>query len=160
MTISASGHENWSSRSAFVLAAIGAAVGLGNLVRFPAEAANNGGGAFVLFYIACIVLIGLPILLSESLIGRHGQSSAVESVRRMAEQSGASKWWEGIAGLGVLSAFLILAFYCVVGGWVLYYIGLFAADLFQSGVTGGALTGMSGDEIMGIFPALQQDGLA
>lgn len=150
--------EGWSSRSAFVLAAVGAAVGLGNLVRFPAEAANNGGGAFVLFYIACILLIGLPVLLSETLIGRHGQSSAVESVKRMAEESGAPKVWSNIAGLGVASAFLILAFYCVIGGWVLYYIGLFTVDIFQSGVSGGALTSMSVDEIKDIFPALQKDG--
>lgn len=159
MAVAPSGHENWSSRSTFILAAVGAAVGLGNLVRFPAEAANNGGGAFVLFYIACIVLIGLPVLLSETLIGRHGQSSAVESVKRMAEESGASKFWGGIAGLGVFAAFLILAFYCVIGGWVLYYIGLFAADLVQSGISGGALAGMSVDEIKNLFPALQQNGL-
>lgn len=150
--------EGWSSRSAFVLAAVGAAVGLGNLVRFPAEAANNGGGAFVLFYIACILLIGLPVLLSETLIGRHGQASAVESVKRMAAESRASQWWGGIAGLGVVSAFMILAFYCVIGGWVLYYIGLFAADIAQSGVTGGALTNMTVEEIKALFPNLQQDG--
>lgn len=114
--------DGWSSRTAFVLAAIGSAVGLGNLVRFPAEAAQNGGGAFVVFYIACIVLIGLPVLLSETLIGRHGQSSATVSVRRMAEQSGAPKAWEGIAALGVLGSTMILAFYCVIGGWVVNYI--------------------------------------
>lgn len=151
--------EGWSSRTAFILAAVGSAVGLGNLVRFPAEAGANGGGAFVLFYIFCIVLIGLPVLLSETLIGRHGQSSATESVRRMAAESGASLYWEGLAGLGVISAFMILAFYCVIGGWVLYYIGVFVNDLFNSGITGGALTGMSAEEISGIFPALLENGL-
>ena len=150
--------DGWSSRSAFVLAAIGAAVGLGNLVRFPAEAANNGGGAFVLFYVACIVLIGLPVLLSETLIGRHGQASAVESMERLASESNASKWWGGIAGLGVAAAFMILAFYCVIGGWVLYYIGLFAADIVQSGISGGALTGMSAEDIKAIFPDLLNNG--
>lgn len=158
MAATGSGHENWSSRTAFILAAVGAAVGLGNLVRFPAEAANNGGGAFVLFYIACIVLIGLPVLLSETLIGRHGQSSAVESVKKMAVESGAPKLWGGVAGLGVLAAFMILAFYCVIGGWVLYYIGLFIKDIFVSDITGGALTNMTAADIMNIFPALQQDG--
>ncbi|QZD87981.1 sodium-dependent transporter [Qipengyuania psychrotolerans] len=150
--------DGWSSRSAFVLAAVGAAVGLGNLVRFPAEAANNGGGAFVLFYVACIVLIGLPVLLSETLIGRHGQASAVESMKRLAAESNASKWWGGIAGLGVAAAFMILAFYCVIGGWVLYYIGLFAADIVQSGISGGALTGMSAEDIKAIFPDLLNNG--
>lgn len=151
--------DGWSSRSAFVLAAIGSAVGLGNLVRFPAEAAQNGGGAFVIFYIGCIVLIGLPVLLSETLIGRHGQASATVSVRRMAEQSGASKVWEGIAALGVLGSTLILAFYCVIGGWVLYYISLFFSDLMQSGLTGGALPGMNGEDIAAIFPALLENGV-
>lgn len=151
--------EGWSSRTAFILAAVGSAVGLGNLVRFPAEAGANGGGAFVLFYIFCIVLIGLPVLLSETLIGRHGQSSATESVRRMAAESKASSYWEGLAGLGVISAFMILAFYCVIGGWVLYYISLFVGDLFNSGVTGGALTGMSAEDISGIFPGLLENGL-
>ena len=151
--------EGWSSRSAFILAAIGSAVGLGNLVRFPAEAANNGGGAFVLFYIACILLIGLPVLLSETLIGRHGQSSATESVRRVAFESKASGQWEWIAGLGVLSAFLILAFYCVIGGWVLYYIGIFAQDIFAGGLATGALHNLTGEDIAAIFPALLEDGL-
>ena len=151
--------EGWSSRSAFILAAIGSAVGLGNLVRFPAEAANNGGGAFVLFYIGCIVLIGLPVLLSETLIGRHGQSSATESLKRVATESGASKHWQWVAGLGVVSAFLILSFYCVIGGWVLYYVWLFVGDIFNGGLATGALHGMTGEQIAAIFPALQANGL-
>ena len=92
------------------MASIGAAVGLGNLVRFPAEAAANGGAAFVLFYIACIILIGLPVLLSETLIGRHGQASDVESVKRVAKDSSATPLWGGFASLGVLAAFMVLAF--------------------------------------------------
>ena len=151
--------DGWSSRTAFILAAIGSAVGLGNLVRFPAEAAAHGGGAFVLFYIFCILLIGLPVLLSETLIGRYGQSSATISVRRMAEASKVSRYWEGLAGLGVLGSFMILAFYCVIGGWVLYYIALFVGDIFTSGVTGGALTGMSAEGIAAIFPTLLENGL-
>lgn len=153
-----SSRDGWSSRTGFVLAAVGAAVGLGNLVRFPAEAAENGGGAFVLFYIFCIVLIGLPIMLAETLIGRHGQASATESVKKMAAESGASSAWSALGVLGVLSAFMILGFYCVIGGWVLYYIGLFVGDLFQSGVSGGALTNMTPEDIMAIFPGLQANG--
>lgn len=150
--------EGWSSRSAFILAAIGSAVGLGNLWRFPAEAGENGGGAFVLFYILCVALIGLPVLLSETLIGRHGQASAPESVRRVASESGASKHWSALAGMGVLSAFMILSFYCVVGGWVLYYIGVFASDLFQTGLTGGAFQGRPAGDIEGLLPALFGNG--
>lgn len=154
----AAGHEGWSSRTAFVLAAIGSAVGLGNLWRFPAEAGANGGGAFVLFYIGCVILIGFPILLSETLIGRHGQAAAPESYRKLAEQSGASRSWEWVAGLGVLSAFLVLSFYCVVGGWVLYYIWVFVQDLFATGLAGTAFQGVPAEEIEGLFPALIGSG--
>src|SRR5690606_10829595 len=150
--------EGWSSRTAFVLAAIGSAVGLGNLWRFPAEAGANGGGAFVLFYILCVVLIGLPVLLSETLIGRYGQSSAPESVRRMATESGASRHWDVLASIGVLSALLIVSFYCVVGGWVLYYIGVFAADVVQTGIGGGAFEGRDPAEIEGLLPGLFGNG--
>lgn len=161
MALSGSGSsgDGWSSRSAFVLAAIGSAVGLGNLVRFPAEAGENGGGAFVVFYIACVLLIGLPVLLSETLIGRHGRSSAPESFRKLAEQSGASPAWEWVAGLAVLSCFLILGFYCVIGGWVLHYIWIFLQDLFTNGLTGPAFEGVSTQEVEGFFPAMVSNGL-
>jgi NSS family neurotransmitter:Na+ symporter len=150
--------EGWSSRKAFILAAVGSAVGLGNMWRFPAEAGENGGGAFVLFYIFCVLLIGLPVLLSEVLIGRHGQSSAPESVRRMARQSGASEGWSILASLGVLGAFLILSFYCVVGGWVVYYIGVFANDLIQTGLAGGAFEGREASDIEALLPDLFGNG--
>ena len=150
--------DGWSSRTAFILAAIGSAVGLGNLVRFPAEAGANGGGAFVLFYILCIVLIGLPVLLSETLIGRHGQAAAPVSFRKVALESGASKQWEFVASLGVLSAFLVLSFYCVLGGWVLYYIGVFLSDLVSTGVTGPAFQGSTFEEVEGLFPAMIANG--
>ncbi len=150
--------EGWSSRSAFILAAIGSAVGLGNLVRFPAEAGANGGGAFVLFYIGCIVLIGLPVLLSEILIGRHGQAAAPQSFRTVARESGASGAWQWVASLGVFSAFLILSFYCVLGGWVLYFIGLFVQDLLATGITGPAFDGLSFEEVDAFFGAMVSDG--
>ena len=91
------GRDGWSSRSAFILAAIGSAVGLGNLVRFPAEAGANGGGAFVLFYILCIVLIGLPVLLSETLIGRHGQAAS-QRERWHRPRGRARAGWSAAAG--------------------------------------------------------------
>ena len=153
-----SGHENWSSRRAFILAAVGSAVGLGNMWRFPAEAGENGGGAFVLFYIFCVLLIGLPVLLSEVLIGRHGQANAAESVRRVSRDSNASEGWSVLGSMGVFAAFLILSFYCVVGGWVVYYIGVFAGDLFQTGLTGGAFEGRDSEEIKGLMPSLFGDG--
>lgn len=126
--------------------------------RFPAEAGENGGGAFVLFYIFCVLLIGLPVLLSEVLIGRHGQASAPDSVRKVAEDSNASKSWSLIGSLGVFAAFLILSFYCVVGGWVVYYIGVFLGDLFQTGLTGGAFEGRAAEDIERLLPGLFGNG--
>ena len=146
--------DGWTSRRAFMLAAIGSAVGLGNLWRFSTEAGTNGGSAFVLFYMLCVVLIGLPVLLSETLIGRHGQSSAPESVRKLAAESGASKHWGFLATVGVIGSLLILSFYCVVGGWVLYYIWVFLADLFQTGFSGGAFQGRPAADIEGLLPNL------
>ncbi len=150
--------EGWSSRSAFILAAVGSAVGLGNMWRFPAEAGENGGGAFVLFYIFCVLLIGLPVLLSEVLIGRHGQASAPESVRRVARDSKAPEGWSVLGSMGVFAAFLILSFYCVVGGWVVYYIGVFLSDLFQTGLSGGAFAGRPAEEIETLLPGLFGNG--
>ncbi|MCA1749066.1 MAG: sodium-dependent transporter [Sphingomonadales bacterium] len=160
---SATAQDHWSSRFAFVMAAVGSAVGLGNLWRFPAEAGANGGGAFVIFYILCVVLIGLPILLSETLIGRHGQSSAVESAKVVARESGASDGWSALAWVGMLGAFFILTFYSVVAGWVLYYIGVFGTDLIAAIGGGtlfeGAFAGQSVEQVQGHLPSLFADPL-
>ncbi len=126
--------------------------------RFPAEAGENGGGAFVLFYIFCVLLIGLPVLLSEVLIGRHGQANASDSVRKVARDSNASEGWSFVGSLGVFAAFLILSFYCVVGGWVVYYIGVFGMDLFHTGLTGGAFEGRAAGDIEGLLPNLFGNG--
>ena len=145
--------DGWSSRSAFILAAIGAAVGLGNLWRFPTLAGESGGGAFVIFYIACVVLLGLPLLLAEIFIGRAGQTDAVGSIRKVATQSRVSPAWSLVGGLGALAAFLIVSFYSVVAGWVLYYAGVFIGDFFSALVAGdpfrGALQGQSQEQIAG-----------
>ena len=121
--------DGWSSRSAFILAAIGAAVGLGNLWRFPTLAGESGGGAFVIFYIGCVFLLGLPLLLAEIFIGRAGQTDAIGSIRNVAQQSRVSSSWSIVGGVGALAAFLIVSFYSVVAGWVLYYAGVMGGDL-------------------------------
>ncbi|QYJ05919.1 sodium-dependent transporter [Qipengyuania flava] len=143
--------DGWSSRTAFILAAVGAAVGLGNIWRFPTLAGENGGGAFVLFYIGCVFLLGLPLVLSEIFIGRVGQTDAVGSIRRVAAQSKASPSWSIFGAVGALAAFLIVSFYSVVAGWVLYYAGVMGADLFSAIMEGdpfrGALVGESQDQI-------------
>ncbi len=126
----ASIHGMWSSRLAFLLAATGSAVGLGNIWRFPYLASDNGGGAFVLVYLGCIALCGLPILLAEILIGRHGRMSPVNAIGKLCADSGASPGWKGIGWLGMLAGVLILSFYSVVGGWTLHYTWLYAGQLF------------------------------
>ena len=105
---------NWASRFGFVLAAAGSAVGLGNIWRFPYITGENGGGLFVLIYLVCIALVGLPIMLAELVIGRHTQRSAVSAFKALA---GERSPWVGFGWLGVLTAFVILSFYSVVAGW-------------------------------------------
>ncbi|MGK7296771.1 MAG: sodium-dependent transporter [Candidatus Wenzhouxiangella sp. M2_3B_020] len=114
-------HGMWSSRLMFVLAATGSAVGLGNIWRFPYITSENGGGAFVLVYLICIGLVGLPILFSEILIGRRGRMSPVNSLKELADDAGASRAWTGLGWLGIAAGFLVLSFYSVVAGWTLAY---------------------------------------
>ncbi|MEP2103260.1 MAG: sodium-dependent transporter [Parasphingorhabdus sp.] len=153
----APGGEGWSSRWAFVLAAVGAAVGLGNIWRFPTLAGENGGGAFVLVYIGCIVLIGLPMVLSEILIGRHGRSDAYHSVVKVAEDSNVSRNWGIFGGIGILSAFLILTFYSVVAGWVLYYVGVMGGDFLGALFSGNPFAGALASENPESIPSRMTD---
>jgi len=118
---SSSMHGMWSSRLAFIAAATGSAVGLGNIWRFPYITSENGGGAFVLIYLACILLVGLPIMMSEIMIGRRGRMSPINSLRELSISSGASRKWMGLGIMGVIAGFLILSFYSVVAGWTLHY---------------------------------------
>ena len=90
----ASVHETWSSRPAFILAAVGAAVGLGNIWRFPFIAGQNGGGAFVLVYIGFVLLLGIPIITAELAMGRRGQQSAVVTMSKLAREENSSQGWQ------------------------------------------------------------------
>nr|WP_206212150.1 sodium-dependent transporter [Wenzhouxiangella sp. XN79A] len=114
-------HGMWSSRLMFVMAATGSAVGLGNIWRFPYITSENGGGAFVLVYLACIALIGLPVLFAEIVIGRRGRMSPINSLKELATSAGASTAWSGIGWMGIIAGFLVLSFYSVVAGWTLSY---------------------------------------
>ncbi|PKL96236.1 MAG: sodium-dependent transporter, partial [Gammaproteobacteria bacterium HGW-Gammaproteobacteria-8] len=114
-------HGMWSSRLMFVLAATGSAVGLGNIWRFPYITSENGGGAFVLVYLICIALVGLPILFSEIVVGRRGRMSPINSIRELASDAGATRAWMGLGWLGIVAGFLVLSFYSVVAGWTLAY---------------------------------------
>jgi NSS family neurotransmitter:Na+ symporter len=115
-------HGQWSSRLAFILAASGSAVGLGNIWKFPYMAGENGGGAFVLIYLLCIVLLGLPIMMAEVLLGRRGQQSPINTMQALAREAKASPWWGLLGWMGVLTGFLILSYYSVIAGWSLSYV--------------------------------------
>jgi len=160
MSATQSGEKGWSSRTAFMLAAIGAAVGLGNIWRFPTLAGENGGGAFVLVYIACVALIGMPMVLAEVLLGRagRGHADAAGSVADVAQQSGVSRGWGFFGGVEIVAAFLILSFYSVVAGWVLSYVIVSGGDFFSSLLAGapfaGAFEGRSQEEVSGLMDTL------
>ena len=115
-------HGNWSSRMAFILAVTGSAVGLGNIWKFPYIAGQNGGGAFVLVYLACVVLIGMPVMMSEILIGRRGRRNPVATMELLGQEEGSSARWKWVGSMGVLAGILILSYYSVIAGWTLAYI--------------------------------------
>ncbi|RBP33715.1 NSS family neurotransmitter:Na+ symporter [Marinobacter pelagius] len=120
----------WSSRLAFILAAAGSAVGLGNIWKFPYITGEHGGGAFVLVYLVCIAIIGVPVLIAETMIGRRGGQSPVATMRSLTQSEGTGRGWRAIGWNGVIASFLVLSFYSVIGGWALVYIGKAAAGLF------------------------------
>tara|TARA_E500000331_G_scaffold62870_1_gene57562 strand:+ start:684 stop:2027 length:1344 start_codon:yes stop_codon:yes gene_type:complete len=115
-------HGTWSSRWTFILAATGSAVGLGNIWKFPYMAGDNGGGAFVLVYLACIAVIGLPIMLGEIMIGRRGRSSPANTMKALAVEANTTSAWTLLGATGALAGLLILSFYSVAAGWALSYV--------------------------------------
>ncbi|MGQ0579428.1 MAG: sodium-dependent transporter [Betaproteobacteria bacterium] len=126
--------EMWTGRIGFILATVGSAVGIGSIWKFPYEVGSNGGGAFVLFYVAGLVLIVVPLMLAEFAIGRRGRGDPATSITVVAAANSAGRWWTWVGILGVSTGFLILSFYSVIGGWTLGYatetafVGLAAAD--------------------------------
>ena len=103
-------HGEWSSRWAFVLAATGSAVGLGNIWKFPYITGENGGGAFVLVYLISIGLIGIPIMMAEVMLGRRGRLSPINTMRKLAKAGGHSRHWQWLGWAGVVTGFLILSY--------------------------------------------------
>lgn len=138
----------WTSKVAFVLAATGSAVGLGNVWRFPYATGENGGGIFVLIYIACVFLIGIPIMMAEVMLGRRAQRNPIDAMRELAIQEQQSPQWAWVGRVGIVAGFLILSYYSVVAGWILAYIFRMAANIFQ---------GMSSAEVEGVFTDLISD---
>lgn len=114
-------HGQWSSRLAFILAASGSAIGLGNIWKFPYLLGEHGGGAFVLIYLLCVLGIGLPIMMAETMMGRRGRQSPINTMATLADEAHANHAWRYVGWLGVLAGFLILSYYSVIAGWSMAY---------------------------------------
>lgn len=132
----------WSSRFAFLMAAIGSSVGLGNIWKFPYMIGNSGGSAFMLVYLACVLGVGLPILMAELALGRMGRQGPIETLVELGRRYSGRAAWGLVACMGVFAAVLILSFYSVVAGWSLAYIPKLLL---------GQMTGLSGAETGKVF---------
>ena len=126
-------HGAWIGKWTFILAATGSAVGLGNIWGFPYKAGTNGGGAFVLIYLGCILIIGIPIMISEIILGRRAGNSPINAMRSVALESNRSSSWQIIGWSGIFAGVLILSFYSVIAGICLNYV-------FISASSSGAIT--------------------
>lgn len=133
-----SSRGNWSGALGFILASVGSAVGLGNVWRFPYITGQYGGAAFLILYIGCVLAVGIPLMLAEFLVGRKTQCNPVGAFRTLRPGTP----WVFTGWLGVVSAFVILSYYAVVGGWVLHYVYLALIDSF---------TGKSAEQIAALF---------
>lgn len=126
----------FGSKIGLIAATVGSAVGLGNIWRFPAETQANGGAAFLLVYIICVLLLGIPVMLGEFAIGREGGTDAVGDYKRISPRT---KWWI-VGGTGLVASYMILCFYIVVAGWTLeYLVNSISGNLF-AGISEGTAT--------------------
>jgi NSS family neurotransmitter:Na+ symporter len=130
--MSSSVHQTWSSRGAFLLATAGAAVGLGNVWRFPFVTGQNGGAAFVLVYLACVFLIGVPIIMAELAMGRMAQLSPIGTINALVSKEHAGPIWRAIGFLSLAVPFMGFSYYSVVAGWSLYYTADAMLGAFQA----------------------------
>lgn len=141
-------HETWSSGTKFILAAIGGAIGLANIWRFPYVVGTSGGSAFVVTYIAMSLLFIVPIVIAELMIGRRGKQSMIGSMHKVAIEQGRSRRWSLVGYMGILAMTFIQFFYFVIAGWVLYYFVAAISGEFEAIDAGRASTmfaGLKGD---------------
>lgn len=151
--------EHWGSRLGFIIAAAGSAVGLGNIWKFPYITGENGGGLFVLIYLVCIAVVGIPIMMAEIVIGRSSQKSPVGAFATLA---GESSNWKVVGWMGVFVGFIILSYYSVVAGWALNYTFMSLTNFFagktpdEIGAVFGLLYSSSGMNVFwhGVFMAI------
>lgn len=114
--------DHWGSRFGFIMAAVGSSVGLGNLWRFPYITGEMGGSAFILIYLGCILLFGLPVLMAEYALGRYGQRSSIATIRKITIEEKKSVGWVGMGWLGAIASLLLFSFYIVISAWVFDFI--------------------------------------
>ena len=141
-----SSSATWSTRLSFLLAAVGAAVGLGNIWKFPYMTGTNGGAAFVVVYLVAVIAIAIPILTAELMLGRRGRGSPPTAMATVARESGRSSAWSLVGWLGALAGFLIVSFYSVIAGWALAYV-------LKTGI--GEFSGAAAADSAASFAALQ-----
>jgi neurotransmitter:Na+ symporter, NSS family len=122
----------WKNRWTFMLATAGSAIGLGNIWKLPYMIGVNGGSAFVLVFIACIFFVGIPLMMTEVMLGRRAQKNPLDGMASLAAEAGVSRYWRYLGGMGMLTGLLILGFYSVIGGWVLAYIFEAASGTFSN----------------------------
>lgn len=137
--------SHWGNRWTFMLATAGSAIGLGNIWKLPYMIGVNGGSAFVLVFILCILLVGIPLMMTEILLGRRAQKNPYNGMQALAAEANVSRSWKYLGGMGMVTGLLILGFYSVIGGWVLSYI-YYAAI--------GSFTGIAGPQSIANFNAL------
>jgi len=130
------------------MAATGAAVGLGNIWKFPYTAGENGGGAFVLVYLVCVAMFGLPVMMTEIMLGKQGRLSPINTMRSLAKNLRRSPAWSLLGWSGLLAGLLILSYYSVIAGWALAYVPMMAA---------GDFVGISAQQAEGTFSTLISD---
>lgn len=140
-------HAIWG-RGSFILAATGSAVGLGNIWKFPYITGENGGAAFVLLYLLCVAVVGIPIMMAEIMIGRKGRANPVTAMANISGDMGSTRLWAIIGWMGVLAGFLILSYYSVIAGWTLDYL-MAALE--------GKFSGLDGESSNGLFNSLLAD---
>ena len=124
----------FASKIGLIAATVGSAVGLGNVWRFPAETQANGGAAFLIIYIACVFLLGVPVMVAEFAIGRAGRSDAIGSFKNL----GAARPWWAVGATAIVASYMILSFYMVVAGWTLEYLFASIDGSLYSGISGSA----------------------
>jgi NSS family neurotransmitter:Na+ symporter len=132
----------------FILAATGSAVGVGNIWMFPYMVGVNGGSAFVLAYLICIAVIGIPVMMAEVLVGREGRQSPINTLISLSKRSALSPHWRTLGWMGALTGLLILSFYGVISGWAMSYV---------VSTVSGDMSGADASQVNGMFESFTAD---